>query len=91
MGLSYYLFIYFFGCTGFSLLPAGFSLVVASQDCSLIVVRGLLIASVVVEHGLLTHGLPQLPLLGSRAQARYRCGAQALLLRGMWNLPGPDI
>ena len=90
MGLSYY-FFFFFGCTGFSLLPAGFSLVVASQDCSLIVVRGLLIASVVVEHGLLTHGLPQLPLLGSRAQARYRCGAQALLLRGMWNLPGPEI
>ena len=54
------IFFFFFGCIGFSLLRAGFSLVAAIWDYSLTVVHGLLIvaASLVVENGLLTHGLP---------------------------------
>ena len=50
-----YIFAYLFlsGCAGSSLIPT-FSLVAASRGCSLVVVRGLLIAvaSRVVEHGL---------------------------------------
>ena len=50
-----YIFVYLFisGCAGSSLLPT-FSLVAASRGCSLVVVRGFLIAvaSLVVERGL---------------------------------------
>ena len=49
---SIYLFI--FGCAGFSLLCNSFSLVAASRDYSLVVALGLLItvASLVAEHRL---------------------------------------
>ena len=36
------------------------------------------------------HGLQQLQLPGSRAQAQC-CGSQAKLLLGTWDLPGPGI
>ena len=57
-----------------------------------VVVHGLLIAvaSLVVEHGLQARGLSS---CGSRALEHRlsSCGAQAQLLRGMWDLPGPGL
>ena len=49
-----FIYSFMFGCAGSSLLHLGFSLVVASEGYSLVVVCGLLIAmaSLVVEHGL---------------------------------------
>ena len=67
--------------------------------CSLLIA----VASLVAEHGLQSCGLQQLQYAGSAAVARglsscgswalerSSCGAQAQLLRGMWDLPGPGI
>ena len=64
------------------------SLVVANRGCCLVGVHGLLIAvaSLVVEHK------PQ-SMRASVVVARglSSCGAQAQLLCGMWNPPGPGI
>ena len=66
----------------------------------LVAVRGLLIvvASLVVEHGLQVHGLQQLwhigfSSCGSRALEHRlgSCGTRAQLLHGMWDLPGPGL
>ena len=50
------------------------------QGLLFVAMRGLLIAvtSLVVEHGLQARGLSS-------------CGTRALLLRGMWDLPGPGL
>ena len=57
-----------------------------------VAVRGLLIvvASLVVEHGLQARGLSS---CSSWALERRlsSCGARAQLLRGMWDLPGPGL
>ena len=58
---SLYLFVHIFGCPGSQLL----------YGLSLAAVHRLLIAvASLVQHGLWTHGLQQLQLLGSRAQAQ---------------------
>ena len=60
-----------------------------------LVVRGLLTAvvSLVAEHRLQARGLQQLWHVGSVIVARRlsSCGALALLLRSMWDLPGPGL
>ena len=55
-----------------------------------VAVRGLLIvvASLVVEHGLQVRGLQQLWFVECRLSTY---GAQAQLLHGMWDLPGPGL
>ena len=69
------LFIYFFGCVGSLLQCAGFSL------------RWLLLLrSTGSRHtGFSSCGLQALE------RRLSSCGAQALLLSGMWDLPGPGI
>ena len=74
--LSFYIYLFIFGCTGSSLLLKGFSLV-ASGGYSLVVVHGLLVAAAsFVDLG---------------ARALVSCGARAWLSRSMWNLAGPGI
>ena len=55
-------FFFFFGCTGFSLMHSGLSLVVASGGDSLVVVRGLLL-----------QWLPLMQSTGSRQTGFSRC------------------
>ena len=78
----------------------GLSLVVASGVHSSLQCVGFsfVVASLVAECGLQAHGLQQLwhvgfsscglRALGHRLSS---CGAQAQLLRGMWDLPGPGL
>ena len=74
-----YVFIYLLAALGLRCCTRAFS---SSSERGLlfVVVRRLLIAvaSLVVEHGLSACRLSS-------------CGAQVLLLRGMWDLPGPGI
>ena len=83
-GLSIYLLL---ALLGVFIAAPGLSLVALSGGYSLVVVHGLLttVAFFVVEHGLsgwdsqaLEHGLSG-------------CGTWALLLCGMWDLPGSGI
>ena len=61
------LYLFIFGCAGFSLAACSFSLVAESRGYSIVAVCGLLteVASLVAELW-----LQQLPFLGSRAQAQ---------------------
>ena len=70
------------------------------QGLLFVAVHALLIAvaSLVVEHGLQAHGLQQLWHMGFGSCASWAlecrlssCGARAQLLRGMWDLPGPEL
>ena len=103
----FFLIYFIFGCVGSSLLCVGFSLVVesggySSLQCAGFSLQWLLLlqstgsrltdfsscgarASVVVACGLSG--------CGSWALERRlcSCGAQAQLLRGMWDLPGPGL
>ena len=74
-----FFFLFIFGCT-VSLLLCRLSLIAASRGYPPVPAQGLLIAaaSLVAEHGLLTRGLSS-------------CGARALLLCGMCDLPGAGI
>ena len=56
-----------------------------------IAVRGLLIAGAsLVQHGLQARGLSSC-VLQTLERRLSSCGAQAQLLRGMWDLPGPGL
>ena len=75
------------GCAVSSLL-LGLSSGVVSRGCSLVVVHGLFIevASLVAEHWL--SGVQASVVSGHRLSSR---DTLAWLLRGMWDLPGPEI
>ena len=79
------LFIYFiFGCVGSSLLHAGFLWLWCAGFCCGAQAVGTW-ASVVVACGLSSCGLRALE------HRLSSCGAQAQLLHGMWDLPGPGL
>ena len=85
----FYLFI--FGCVGLRCCVPAFSSC-GERGLLLVVVRGLLVAvaSLVAEHGLEACGLTN---CGSLALERRlsSCGTRALLLHGLWDLPGPGL
>ena len=81
-------FIYLFlVLLGVFIAAPGFSLIAVSGGCSLVVVHRLLttVAFFVVEHGLSSCDSQTLE------HRLHGCGTWALLLCGMWDLPGSGI
>ena len=88
----FYFYLFIFGCVRSSLLCAGFSLVAASGGCSSLLCEGFSLWWLLLlrSTGSRRAGFSS---CGSGALERRlsSCGARALLLRGMWDLPGPGL
>ena len=90
LNLFIYLFIY--GCIGSSLPCTGFSLVAVSGGYSSLRCTGFSLRWLLLLRST-DSKLAGFSSCGLRALERRlsSCGSQALLLRGMWDLPGPGL